>query len=160
MGAQFRHRQRLPARPEAGNGTLISYAEEGASNPQQALYVVNNTFANDNARHAVTFIHAAGTPTARIVNDLFLGGGAWTSWAGAFQSHDLAATPADFVNAAAGDYHLAPRSKAINAGTAPGAVGGFDLTPQFEYARPDTLVPRPVHSSLDVGAYEGEGPLQ
>ncbi len=143
--------------PHASSGTLLSFAEEGPSNPRQALFIVNNTFADDETRHAVTFIRCAGRPTERVINNLFLGAGIWTSDTAGVLSHNLAATPADFVNAAASDFRLAPHSAAIGAGIAPGQEGGFDLTPHFEYAAPEALAPRPQHTPPDVGAYEWNG---
>ncbi len=138
--------------PNASQGILISFAEEGAVNPKQSLAVVNNTFAND--RHDATFVRVAGMPTLKVVNNLFLGQGTPVSHAEGEVSHNLIVSPSDFVNAAAWDYHLAPGSAAIDAGAVPGSMDGFDLMPRFEYAPPASLKPRPVQGVLDMGAYE------
>ena len=69
-----RHRQRDREGPQAPNSTTLSYAEEGAANPVQQLYVVNNTFVNDLGRG--TFVSVSGSPAdVRLVNNIFAGGG-------------------------------------------------------------------------------------
>ena len=137
--------------PQTGNSTIISYAEEGAANPHQELYVVNNTIVND--RNSGIFVAIAGQPTdARLVNNICAGGG--TVLAGrATQTANLATPNPGFVNPAGGDYRLAPGSPAINAGTDPGTAGTVALTPRYEYQGLNG-VERPRHDALDLGAYE------
>ena len=136
---------------KTANPTIINYAEEGASNPHQELYVVNNTIVNN--RGSGTFVAIAGQPTdARLVNNIFAGGGTVLSGQ-ATAAANLASNDPGFVNQAEGDYHLAPGSRAINAGTNPGTGDNVSLTPRYEYQRLNGA-PRPQNDALDIGAYE------
>src|SRR5262249_50887199 len=56
-----------------GNSTMLAYGFEGVTNPNPALYVVNNTFYND--RGAGTFVQVSGSPTLTVTNNAFAGGG-------------------------------------------------------------------------------------
>jgi len=49
----------------SSNGTIITYAEEGATNTAQKLYVVNNTIVNYRTAGG-TFVRVAGTPTDAV----------------------------------------------------------------------------------------------
>lgn len=137
--------------PKSQNSTILTYAEERATNPVQALYVVNNTFVND-LGHG-TFVSVDGTPTdVRLINNIFAGGGTVLSGPGA-QTTNLVLNDPGFVNRAAYNYHLVAGSPAIDAGSDPGTAGGFSLTPIYEYANLKGI-PRPKHGALDIGAYE------
>ena len=57
--------------PRAQNNVMLSYAEEGAKNPLQELYVINNTMVNQ--RNNGTAVRVAGTPTVLLVNNLLTG---------------------------------------------------------------------------------------
>ena len=139
--------------PNTDNETIISYAEEGASNPLQELYVVNNTIVNDYP--GGTFVHVGGVPTAsRLVNNFFVGAGTVVTGP-ATQTSNLATLNPRLVNQARYDYHLAAGSPAINKGTRPGEAAGYDLTPRHEYVHPMLDGTRTVvGSAIDVGAYE------
>ncbi|MBY0523281.1 MAG: fibronectin type III domain-containing protein [Gemmataceae bacterium] len=135
-----------------GNSTILSFAAEGATNPSQQLFVVNNTFVND--RSAGTFVRVSGTPTnVQIVNNIFAGPGTVLSGTGTLTTNLVSSSPG-LVNQAGFDYHLTAGSPAINAGTNPGTVNGFDLTPRFQYLHPQGAEARPVVGALDIGAYE------
>jgi hypothetical protein len=137
--------------PKGQNSTVLSYAEEGAANASQALYVVNNTFVNDLGKG--TFVSVRGTPTAvRLINNIFAGGGTVLSGAGTLTTNLVSNDP-KFVNRAAGDYHLAPGSPAIDAGSNPGTAGGYALTPAYQYVNLSGVA-RPHHGAIDIGAFE------
>lgn len=137
----------------ADNPTLLSYAEEGATNTIQEIYVVNNTFVN-NRTNGGTFVRVAGTPTqSKLINNIFCGPGTLLSGT-ATQTTNLVSNTPGLVNAASYDYHLAAGSAAINAGTSPGTGGGFDLTPIYQYVHPLGREARPVNAATDIGAYE------
>ena len=137
--------------PKSSNSTIISYAEEGAANAVQELYLVNNTVVNDLGRG--TFVSVAGTPSdVRLINNIFAGGGTVLSGKGTLTTNLVSNNPG-FVNAAAGNYHLAAGSPAINAGTDPGVVNGVSLVPAFEYANLSGVA-RQKHGVIDIGAYE------
>ena len=112
--------------PAAENSGLVSFAAEGATNPTQALYVVNNTFVND--RGSGTFVRNASKATAVLTNNLFVGGGTVLDGPGT-ETTDLETDASTFVGA--DDYRLADGSPAIDAGTDPGALDGASLWPDY-----------------------------
>jgi hypothetical protein len=137
--------------PKSENSTIIAYAEEGAVNATQQLYLVNNTVVNDLGRG--TFALVAGHPSAvRLINNIFAGGGTVLSGTGTLTTNLVSNNPG-FVNRSAYNYQLVAGSPAINAGTAPGTVNGVNLTPVFEYANLSGVT-RPKHGALDIGAFE------
>jgi hypothetical protein len=141
------------------NSTIVTYAEEGAANPVQKLYLVNNTLVNDRGGGG-TFVRVVGAPTdARLVNNIFAGPGTVLSGTVTQNHNNLTASTAIFVNPAAFDYHLKPRTPAIDAGVAPGTVNGVDLTPRYEPTAALRSTARPVIGPLDLGAFE-EGTLR
>lgn len=137
--------------PRGRNPTMLSYAEEGASNPIQALYVINNTFVNRPGRG--TFVAIAGTPKeSRLFNNIFAFGGTPLAGPGV-QVTNLATRDPGFVDEKTGDYRLAAGSPAVDAGTDPGTGGGVKLKPLYQYAKLGGE-PRPEHGALDIGAFE------
>ena len=137
--------------PNSSNSRIISYAEEGAANPVQQLYLVNNTIVNDLGRG--TFVNVAGSPSAvRLINNIFAGGGTVLSGVGTITTNLVSNNPG-FVNAAAYDYHLVAGSPAIDAGTTPPVVNGVSLIPVYEYTNLSGVA-RPKHGIIDIGAYE------
>ena len=135
----------------ASQSVLVSFAEEGAINPKQALSVVNNTF--DNHRPNATFVRVSGQPALKVVNNLFAGAGTWLAGGTLDTESNKSATVGDFKNAALGDYHLTAGSAAIGAGADPGKADGFDLTPRFQYKLSIGQEPRRAKMPPDLGAY-------
>jgi hypothetical protein len=137
--------------PKSQNSGVMIYAEEGAANAPQALYVVNNTFVNDLGRG--TFVSVHGAPAeVRVINNIFAGRGRVFTGPGTLTTN-LASNDPKFVNRDGGDYHLASDSPAIDAGTDPGAAGEFALAPRFQYTNLSGVA-RPQHGRIDIGAYE------
>ncbi|WNG30298.1 hypothetical protein F0U62_44525 [Cystobacter fuscus] len=137
----------------AENSTLVSFGAEGLTNPEQALFIINNTLVNDRTAGG-TFVRIAGSPTARIINNLFIGTGTRISGT-ATQVSNLDTDKSGFVNPASFDYHLKAGSPAINAGTDPGTDGTQSLAPQFQYVHPLGGEPRQrLDGAWDVGAFE------
>ena len=137
--------------PKSDNSTSLSYAEEGASNAVQELYVVNNAFVNDLG--GGTFVAVGGTPAdVRLVNNIFAGGGTVLSGPGTLTTNLVSDDPV-FVDRAGYDYHLVASSPAIDAGTNPGTVNGVALTPVYQYTGLSGVA-RPVKGALDIGAFE------
>jgi MYXO-CTERM domain-containing protein len=138
------------------NPSLLAYQQEGthASNPGHDLYVVNNTFVNDRAGNA-TFVAIGASVTTKAVirNNILSGTGALTNQAGPVASNNVTASDC-FVDAASFDYHLAPGSSCVDAGTEAGSANGLELLPTQVYAHPAASAPRVVVGLLDVGAYE------
>ena len=137
--------------PNASQSVLVTFAEEGATNPKQTLSVVNNTF--NNQRQNATFVRVAGQPALKVVNNLFAGAGTWLAGGTLDTTSNKAGGAADFKDAAMGDYHLAPGSTAIGAGVDVVKVDVFDLTPRFEYKLSVGEERRRVKTPPDLGAY-------
>jgi hypothetical protein len=67
------------------NSTLVAYGEEGATNPGQDLYVINNIFVNDFSGGMFLFVSGKVSTPALIQNNVFAGPGTLTSQASAIQ---------------------------------------------------------------------------
>jgi hypothetical protein len=116
------------------------------------LYVVNNTFVNDDTASGAIFVDvASGGMLAAALDNFFVGSGTLSS-TGALSADNLSATTPMFVNAAMYDYQLEMGSPAIGKAVAAGSAGTFSLTPVFEYAQPLGSVPR--STDKDLGAFE------
>jgi hypothetical protein len=148
--------------PGANNGNSMAYAEEGASNPIQKVYIANNTIVNayPNADNRWALLLGPGVTEAAMVNNLIVGLPASSHVAdGASASvlqerHDIVTSSPSFHDQAARSYYLTAASPAVNAGIDPGSVNGFSLTPGYEFRFPVSDVMRPVSGALDAGAYE------
>jgi MYXO-CTERM domain-containing protein len=134
------------------NPNLLSYGEEGLSNPEARLYVVNNTFVSDYTS-AATFISVASGAALVAHNNLFNGSGTPIS-TGTLSPDNLWSDDPMFVAPTTYDYHLQAGSPAIGQGVAPGSAGTFSLTPEYEYVQPTESVVRAVGSALDLGAFQ------
>jgi hypothetical protein len=143
--------------PATQNPGFVTYGVEGATaeNPGHALFVVNNTFVNDRTAGS-TFITVGGAITIPVVitNNIFFGGGTITNQANAVQQTNFAQGDPKLIDRAAYDYHLAPGSPCINAGSDPGMGAGFALTPSRHYVHPTSAVDRTIEGAIDIGAYE------
>lgn len=137
--------------PATANSTIVAYGAESANNPLQELYVVNNTIVND--RGSGTFLSVRGGTTAQIVNNIFAGNGTVLGGPGTMVTNLVSNAPG-LVNIGAYDYHLTAASPARDAGSNPGTVNGFDLTPVRQYVHVANQQARPQDGNLDIGAYE------
>ena len=138
--------------PNTENSTIITYAEEGATNPTQEIYLVNNTIANDRLQGG-TFIRVAGLPAGFAVNNLLVGGG--TDISGTLAAdHNLQPSENPLVDRASYNYHLVAGSEAVDAGRDPGSANGVSLVPVWEYMHPTSRVARVIEGIIDAGAYE------
>jgi hypothetical protein len=138
--------------PNTDNPTILIYGEEGATNPSQTLYVVNNTFVND--RGSGTFVELSGGTTATLQNNLFVGSGTVVSGGAVTQTTNRTTNAPNFVNIGAFDYRPTATTPGIDQGTAPGLGGSFALTPIFQYVHPTNREARPTRNAIDIGAYE------
>lgn len=137
--------------PRAETGIAVSYAEEGAKNPVQELYVVNNTFVNER-KPSGPFLRVAGHPAVvRVVNNLVVGTPTLMTVPGE-ATNNLITNHPDFADAAHYDYRLLPPSPAAGAGLALGMAGDFDLAPKFFYHAPLGSDPCPPDAKLNIGA--------
>ena len=138
------------------NPALLAFGEEGATNVGQELYVVNNTFLNEDSSRG-TFIMVGGGVTTPVLmqNNLFVGTGNASTQANAVDRTNLRTLSASFVDRAGYDLRPASGSPAINAGSAPGAsASGLSLTPTLQYKHVAGSETRPVNGAIDIGAYE------
>ena len=138
--------------PLTDNPTILTYGEEGLTNTNRNLYVVNNTFVND--RGSGAFVSLVTGVTATLQNNLFVGGGTVVSGGTVTQVTNRTTNTPNFVNAGAFDYRPTAGTPGINGGTAPGVGGTFDLTPLYQYVHPTNREPRPLNGVIDIGAYE------
>jgi len=138
------------------NPAMIAYAMEGASNPSQDLYVVNNTFLNDDSARG-TFVMISGnvkTP-ALLQNNIFGGTGTVTGQTTAVQKTNFRSVAPGFINRVVFDLHPLANPLVINAGTAPGkSATGVALAPTAQYKHSASNETRPTSGALDIGAYE------
>lgn len=137
------------------NNTMLAYGNE-ASGANDVLYVVNNTFINDDKRNGVFVrVHERIKVPAHIQNNIFSGKGIITNQAKAVDRRNYAAMDVDFVDRA--NYNLVPteNAKIINAGAEPPMLpSGVALRPTMQYKHVAGAMPRPVLGALDIGAYQ------
>jgi hypothetical protein len=139
---------------------MLAYGEEGASNPAQDLYVVNNTFLNDYTGGGTFVLVGTGvTRGALLQNNIFGGVGTVTNQASAVQKTNYRAITPAFVDRAHYDLRPAPNVAIVNAASAPGySATGMSLKPGAVYKHVASGASRPVVGALDIGAYEATSP--
>ena len=141
---------------ENENGAMLAYGEEGAGNAGHELYVVNNTFINDDPRRG-TFVQVGKEIKSPVLlqNNIFAGRGTVTNQAGAIEKTNYAAMDVGFVDRARDDLHPTANAKIINAGSAPAELAsGVSLQPVSQYRHVASYEPRPAVGPLDIGAYQ------
>ncbi|MES2016315.1 MAG: hypothetical protein V4484_07445 [Pseudomonadota bacterium] len=138
------------------NRNIIGYGEEGASNPGQNLYVVNNTLLNeDPAGGNFVLVGSGVTSPILLQNNIFSGIGTLSNQASALQKTNYRSVAPGFVNRAAYDLRPSANALVIDAGSAPGTLpSGVMLSPLAEYKHVALGMTRPVSGALDIGAYE------
>ncbi len=162
----------------AQNSTMLENALEGPINPTQELYIVNNTFVNDLGRG--DFIRVRAPTTARVINNIFIGGGNVLVGGGVLKNNLLAAgaggsphieqplfgtavidesgtrfaVDAGLLDVRNYDYRLRPGSPAIGGGVDPGSAGPMSLAPAVEYVHPAHWRPVSIDGRIDIGAYQ------
>ena len=142
------------------NGAMLDYlSEPGTANPDDRLFVVNNSFVND--RGSGTFLQIGATTSTPVIatNNIFFGGGTLCTQASAVLSHNYSGSNPMFVDVTNFDYRLLPGSPAIDAGIDPGSGAGQSLVPTDEYVHPTAGMPRPTAGPIDIGAYETLGDI-
>lgn len=138
------------------NPSMVSYGVEGATNPGHNLYVVNNTFLNDDtARGTFVLVHSSVTKPVLLQNNIFSGIGSLSNQVSVLAKTNYRSISPGFVNRAS--YDLRPLSNAliVNAGSAPGVSPfGVALSPVAGYKHVAFGMARPITGALDIGAYE------
>ncbi|MFO0726105.1 MAG: right-handed parallel beta-helix repeat-containing protein [Myxococcota bacterium] len=131
------------------NSGIISFAAEGASNPNPSLFVAYNTVINALGRGNVVDNHSA--VAAVVVDNIISGGGTVLNGPGTPSTNLVAANPG-FVDLAHLDVHLAAGAMGIGGAVDPGMGGGRSLVPTIEYVHPAHSTSRA--SGHDQGAFE------
>jgi hypothetical protein len=140
------------------NPTILAYGEEGASNPGKDLYVVNNTFLNDDSSRG-TFVQIGSgvTTPALLQNNIFGGIGTLSTQASAVQKTNYRSASPGFVSRSTWDLRPLANPLVTNAGSTPGvSLAGISLKPVGQYKHVASGVARPVMGALDIGAYESQ----
>ena len=144
------------------NSIILSYMEEGPNphNSGRNLYVVNNTFVNQDTEGG-TFVHV--DPRAHVAllqNNIFVGKGTITNQTNAILKTNYSGSRPMLADIGSYNYHLLKSSPAIDAGSQPTSVNGFSLLPKGQYVPPACGQARHQVGKIDIGAYEfgGGGP--
>lgn len=141
------------------NPNMLAYGEEGATNPAQDLYVVNNTFLNDYSSGGTFVMVGSGvTKPVLLQNNIFGGIGTFTNQTNAIDQTNYRSAAPGFVNRAAYDLRpLASNTLVVNAGSVPGvAATGFGLKPGAIYKHRASGATRSYDGKYDIGAYEAQ----
>lgn len=137
------------------NPGLLAYGSEGASNPGKDLYVVNNTFLNDDSGRG-TFVLVGGSVTTPVLlqNNIFGGTGAVTNQSNAIDRTNFRSLVPGFINRLLFDLHPIANVLVINAGSTPGvSASGVSLAPVAQYKHLASGETRAAASARDIGAY-------
>ena len=135
------------------NSSMMNYGTEGlASGRTHHLYIVNNTLVDD---YGGTFVQTQnGTPLVRMINNLFVGGGALLTGTTGSLSTNLQTNSPGLVDRAGYDYRPTSTSSARDAGSEPGVEDGLNLAPAFQYQHPGQREVRTANGAPDIGGYE------
>ena len=140
----------------SNNPAMVSYGEEGTGDRKTDLYVINNTFVNDDSSRGTFVTVRNATTAAKLINNLFSGYGTITNQTNAIKKTNYQSLAVGFVNRAA--YDLRPLASALilNAGSAPGtSAGGLSLTAASSYKHTAAGSTRSkLGTAIDIGAYE------
>jgi hypothetical protein len=142
------------------NGSLVAYGMEGASNAGHYLYVVNNTFLNDDTvRGTFVLVGSSVTKPILLQNNIFSGIGSLSNQVAAVARTNYRSVAPGFVNRASYDLRPTANAMVIDAGSAPGvAATGVSLVPLASYKHVALGMTRPVSGAIDIGAYEATSP--
>jgi len=137
------------------NPNIVAYGEEGATNPGQDLYFVNNTVVNDFAGGTFLFVSGKVSTPALIQNNIFVGNGKLVTQATAVLKNNYRAFTPDIADRSTGSMRRFASALVIGAGTDPGtSASGVSLVPTGQYKDVASGEARPVAGALDLGAYE------
>lgn len=148
--------------PSSPNQAMVSYAAEGGTNPDQRLYIVNNTVVNERSGGSFLNLYDSSLVEAKLTNNLIIGipqeklVGVYTGAKFSAASNVLG-DASQLANPGSYDYRLKSGGPAVNAGIDPGSVSGVSLAPVRQYVRDRGSESRPVSGVLDAGAYELDG---
>lgn len=138
------------------NPSMLAYGEEGASNPGKDLYVVNNTFLNDDSSRGTFVMVGSGVTTPVLLqNNIFGGTGTVSTQTSAIDKTNYRSVAPGFVNRASYDLHPTANAQVINAGSTPGkSAASVSLAPAGQYKHVAAGETRTLSGQIDIGAYE------
>lgn len=141
----------------SNNPIMVSYGEEGVTGRKTDLYVINNTFVNDESSRGTFVVVSKNVSTpAKLINNLFAGYGSITNQSSAVKKTNYQSLAPAFVDKAA--YDLRPLEHALitNAGSSPGSsTGGLSLKAAASYKHTAAGLGRStLGTAIDIGAYE------
>lgn len=142
------------------NPGMLTFGVEGATNRNQTLYLVNNTFLNnDSSRGTFVFVGKGVTQPILMQNNIFAGVGVVTNQVSAIDKTNYRSLTPAFFDQAKFDLRPAPNSPMIDSGSAPGTSNsGKSLAPVWQYKHIAGWQKRPVDAKIDIGAYEAVKP--
>ena len=138
------------------NPGMLAYGAEGASNPGRDLYVVNNTFLNEDSSRG-TFVLVGSTVTTPVLlqNNIFSGTGTLSTQVGTLDKTNYRSLAPGFVNRAAYDLRPTANAMVVNAGSVPGvSPAGVGLKAGAVYRHVASGTSRITVGAIDIGAYE------
>jgi len=134
----------------------VAYGEEGVGTRKTDLYVVNNTFVNDDGSRG-TFVMVKNAATAaKLTNNLFAGYGTVTNQSSAVKKTNYQSLAVSFVDRAGYDLRPLSNPLILNAGSSPGTTSsGTSLKAVSSYKHLAASGARStLGSKIDIGAYE------
>lgn len=140
----------------SNNPALVAYGEEGVGSRKTDLYVINNTFVNDDgSRGTFVMVRNAATP-AKLINNLFAGYGTVTTQSSAIKKTNYQSLAVSFADRNGYDLRPLSSSLILNAGSSPGSSSdGASLKAVSSYKHTAAAVGRStLGSQIDIGAYE------
>lgn len=140
----------------SNNPAMVAYGEEGVGTRKSDLYVINNTFVNDDAsRGTFVMVRNAATP-AKLINNLFAGYGTVTTQGTAVKKTNYQSLAVSFVDRARYDLRPAVGTLIVNAGSSPGSsIDGLSLKASSSYKHIASSATRTtLGGKIDIGAYE------
>lgn len=143
----------------ANNPVMVSYGEEGVGTRKTDLYVVNNTFVNDDATRGTFVVVSSNVSTpAKLINNLFAGYGTQTTQASAVKKTNYQSLAPSFVDRAAYDLRPVANVQITNAGSLPGtSTEGLSLQASASYKHIASGISRTtLGTAVDIGAYEAQ----
>jgi hypothetical protein len=137
------------------NPTIVAYGEEGATNPAQDLYFVNNTVVNDFAGGMFLFVSGKVSTPALVQNNIFIGSGTLVSQSSAVLKNNYRAFSTDIVDRSTGSLRRFASALVVGAGADPGkSASGVSLAPTGQYKDVASGEERPAAGALDLGAWQ------
>ena len=140
------------------NPTIVAYGEEGATNPRQDLYFVNNTVINDFIDGTFLFVSGKVSTPALVQNNVFVGKGTLSSQSTSVLKNNYRVFGDDAVDRTTGRLRRFASALVVGAATDPGtAASGEPLVPAGRDSNGAADGEHTVAGTPNVGAWQGPG---